>query len=641
MHRLKRGSKLLVIAAFIMSMTMTGCSLQNSTEETTTSTTAENTATVNTTSYDVSNPENMSDLVLDMSAWNYDSDHDVYWQIGVSYCAKPDATDYESMGIYVPGAYMDAQKNEDGTYTCTINTQNEVNGYTSETAPIVMPINTAGYSAQAAPTSYSYDGISEYLESGFIYVYAGCRGRNNGENEDGTSYSGGAPWGVTDLKAAIRYLRYNGNNLPGDTDRIFTFGHSGGGAQSALMGATGDNELYFEYLESIGAAMLDEDGNYISDAVSGAMSWCPITSLDQADEAYEWMMGQYSDSGTRADTTWTSALSDDLANEFATYINQLGLTDEDGNVLTLTSSEDGIYTSGTYYDYVLKTIETSLNNFLSDTEFPYTSGGSVEMADGGFAGGGETPKGEKPEDGELPDRELPTDGELPSGEKPSKGMGKSGRDTESVTYETAQDYIDSLNSDVEWISYDSETNTATITSVGDFVTHCKNASKDVGAFDSLDTSQAENMLFGNAENDALHFDVIMSNLLIANSSKYEQYSDYDSSYAKAYEEDMDNVDELNVATSVRQNMYNPMYYLSNYYDGYGTSTVAKYWRINSGIAQGDTSLTTEMNLALALQAYDGVESVDFTTVWGQGHTTAERTGSSSENFIQWVNECLE
>ena len=35
-----------------------------------------------------------------------------------------------------------------------------------------------------------------------------------------------------------------------------------------------------------------------------------------------------------------------------------------------------------------------------------------------------------------------------------------------------------------------------------------------------------------------------------------------------------------------------------------------------------------------------VESVDFATVWGQAHTTAERVGTSTENFINWVNESL-
>lgn len=34
---------------------------------------------------------------------------------------------------------------------------------------------------------------------------------------------------------------------------IFTFGMSGGGAQSALMGVTGDSALYDDYLQSIGA----------------------------------------------------------------------------------------------------------------------------------------------------------------------------------------------------------------------------------------------------------------------------------------------------------------------------------------------------------------------------------------------------
>ena len=50
-------------------------------------------------------------------------------------------------------------------------------------------------------------------------------------------------------------------------------------------------------------------------------------------------------------------------------------------------------------------------------------------------------------------------------------------------------------------------------------------------------------------------------------------------------------------------MYNPLYYFSGYYDGYQKSAVADYWRIRTGIAQSDTSLTTEVNLALALKNY--------------------------------------
>lgn len=51
-------------------------------------------------------------------------------------------------------------------------------------------------------------------------------------------------------------------------------------------------------------------------------------------------------------------------------------------------------------------------------------------------------------------------------------------------------------------------------------------------------------------------------------------------------------------------------------------------------------VSNKMNLAAALRANASVEDVDFETVWGQGHTTAERTGSSDENFIAWVGECL-
>ena len=85
-------------------------------------------------------------------------------------------------------------------------------------------------------------------------------------------------------------------------------------------------------------------------------------------------------------------------------------------------------------------------------------------------------------------------------------------------------------------------------------------------------------------------------------------------------------------------MYNPMYYLDDYYDGFGSSNVAKYWRIRSGIEQGDTALTTELNLKLALNQIESVEDVDFAMVWGKGHTEAERTGSATSNFISWVKE---
>ncbi len=56
--------------------------------------------------------------------------------------------------------------------------------------------------------------------------------------------------------------------------------------------------------------------------------------------------------------------------------------------------------------------------------------------------------------------------------------------------------------------------------------------------------------------------------------------------------------------------------------------------------QSDTALTTEVNLALALKNYTGVNTVDFESVRGAGHTEAERTGNSTDNFIARVHECM-
>ncbi len=362
---------------------------------------------------------------IDPSAWQYNADDDVYYQIGISYCETPADTTYETLAVFVPGSYMTGTENGDGTWTCEINSEGTVGSYTAENAPIVMPINTPGYSAQSALTDYT--SVTEYTGEGFVYVHAGCRGRD-----------AGAPAGVTDLKAAVRYVRYTDDTLPGDAESIFTFGMSGGGAQSSLMGSTGDSSLYEPYLEQIGAV------SGVSDAGLGSMCWCPITSIEA------------------------------------------------------------------------------------------------------------------------------------------------------------------------------------------FVSAFKSASKNLGAFDQLDGGQGENTLFGYGDGNGAHFDATLAGIL----------SELENEYASAYAEDLTKTDSAGNTVDVRLNMYTPLYYLLESEEGYQTSQVAKYWRIRTGIAQGDCALATEMDLALALENIDTVESVDFETIWGAGHTQAERTGNSTDNFIQWVNDCM-
>lgn len=552
---------------------------------------------------------------IDNTKWQYNSEDDVYYQLGIQYCENPADISYETLAVFVPGGYMDAEDNGDGTYTCKIDETSEVGTYTATTAPIVMPINTPGYSAMAPLTSYS--SFTEYTDEGFVYVHAGCRGRD-----------AGAPAGVTDLKAAVRYLRYTDDSVPGDAESIFTFGMSGGGAQSALMGATGDSALYDTYLEEIGAV------SGVSDAVLGSMCWCPITNLDTADEAYEWMMG-VTRSGLSEEE---QKISDMLAKAFAEYINNAGIKDSDGNILTLSESEDGMYQAGSYYDYMLSVIEGSLNNFLSDTVFPYevSSGGHGGPGGhggfgGGFPGGGERPgngNGQTP-DGALPEGDAPSDLSFEEIDDITRNETSTGISL-SGTYNTAQDYIDALNSNGVWVNYDASTNTASITSIKDFVLACKRASKNLGAFDQLDGGQGENTLFSYGDGSGAHFDAYLAAIL----------EELGSDYAADYAADLSKRDSEGNTVDSRLDMYTPLYYLLESSDGYETSKVAKYWRIRTGIAQGDCALSTEVNLALALEDYEAVESVDFETVWGAGHTMAERTGNSTENFISWVNKCM-
>ena len=527
-------------------------------------------------------------LNFDSKNWSYDSTNKVYYQIGVVYCTSPVDTSYQSLGIYVPEEYL-VCSNVNEKYDCKVNSSGKKGLYSATNAPVVFPVETPGYAPMKAPTAYNYKTVSNFVSQGIIYIYAGCRGKYAG----GEEYTAGAPWGVTDLKSAIRFLRYNSKLLPGDLNRMYSFGMSGGGAQSCLMGITGNSEFFTKYLENNGAALRDADGNEIKDNIKGSQCWCPITNLDTADAAYEWNMGQYYSTNSRAEGNFTRKLSSDLANKYFEYVNELKLKDPSGKELTLTELN-----KGTYYDYLLQIIEESLNNFLSDTTFPY-------------------------------DPSQKGDDHFPPGPPQERRL--------STIYNTAQEYIDHLNEDFSWVTYDSSTNKAKITSVGDFVKKCKSPTKSVGAFDSFTKTQAENYVFGvDGVNYAKHFSQIISDLLNENKDVYSKLSNWNASYPDEYTQDLTKTDSIGKTIKERVSIYNPMYYLNEYYEGYKRSDVADYFRINTGIFQSDTSNVVEMNLYLALLNYG--KNAEFTTVWEKQHVEAERTGNAEDNFIAWVNK---
>jgi hypothetical protein len=176
------------------------------------------------------------------------------------------------------------------------------------------------------------DAIGAALKAGYVIVRAGTRGRGL-TAADGT-YPGHAPAVVVDAKAAIRYLKLNDAVMPGSADKIVITGMSGGGGLSTAVAASGNSPEYYPYLQEIGAAGIDADGNStLKDDVFATIAYCPITDLDHADIAYEWQYG-----ATRLAlgemTGEAKTVSEELAAEYPAYLASLGLKLEDGTPLT-------------------------------------------------------------------------------------------------------------------------------------------------------------------------------------------------------------------------------------------------------------------------------------------------------------------
>jgi hypothetical protein len=257
----------------------------------------------------------------------------------IVYVKNPVDTTYETMNIYIPEAYFNGE---------------EINGYTADTAPVYfrntvgaympgralsltedssdsgtgMPMQGGMTTPDGTPLAMmggagnsDRDNMELVLGQGYVLACPGARGRTN-TNEDGTVYTGKAPAGLVDLKAAVRYLRYNDAAMPGSAEKIVSDGTSAGGAMSALLGATGNNQDYEPYLKAIGAADTRDD-------IFASVDYCPIINLDNADTAYEWQYAgitSISDRGTTKDLTADQLkLSAQLKSMFPAYVNSLNL----------------------------------------------------------------------------------------------------------------------------------------------------------------------------------------------------------------------------------------------------------------------------------------------------------------------------
>lgn len=283
----------------------------------------------------------------------------------IIYVKHPIDTKYELMNIYIPDSYFH---------------NGSINGYTAQTAPIFFHNNIGGYmpaepatllqkplpnmpksnkSTQQGPKSAHT--IALALAEGYVVAAPGARGRTNSD--------GKAPAALVDLKAAVRYLKYNDQKMPGDANKIISNGTSAGGAISTLLGATGDSQDFIPYLNKIGAANT-------SDQIFAVSAYCPITDLEHADSAYEWQLNNihhYEKMDIKmldykVERKLTAGVltekeihtSNDLKKQFPKYLNGLHLLDQQGKQLTLDDSGNGNF-KDLMKNYVMQSAQDALD----------------------------------------------------------------------------------------------------------------------------------------------------------------------------------------------------------------------------------------------------------------------------------------
>lgn len=151
-----------------------------------------------------------------------------------------------------------------------------------------------------------------------------------------------------------------------------------------------------------------------------------------------------------------------------------------------------------------------------------------------------------------------------------------------------------------WITWADDAATFSFT---DYVTHA-GRSKDVPAFDALDLSAAENILFGTETINARHFTTF----------SLQQSSGGDTA-------------ELDADLPAIINLMNPMVFITQ-----GCEGCAQYWWLRQGSSDTDTALTVFANLATSLENQG--QDVNSWLYWDAGHGADE----DPEAFIAWIGE---
>ena len=556
--------------------------------------------------------------------WTFDEKNQCWCLEDILYTEKATTPKFQRLSIFVPKPYMRA-KGE-------INPEGEMNGYTAKTVPVIFENNSAGYMQMPhtwldGPRCYAH----QYLKQGYMYVTCGSRGHES-RDADG-NLCGKSPATLVDLKTGVRFIRHNRESIPGDMDKIISVGWSAGGAMSALLAVTGNNDRFTSYLEDNGAFMEE------SDAVYAAQIYCPIIDLEHADLAYEWQFAadrenEASPAGPAGVMSpFEEALSAKLKDAYVAYFNSLKLHDPDnGEILYL--SADG--RSGSGYDYLMKKLNEAVGIYftrLKAGELPeryspedYLCGNYTCAVPAPMGGPKEKDKADLMQGHAGPGVALHRPSEEPGmetpGEPPSLGDMVS-RPPKGAPHQKPfkPPMIEVKGKDKsEWLSWDGKN--AVIKDLDSYVLNHRRRMKPCPSFDLLKNGSGENKVFGTPKHPGMHFSAAIAEALRELKEEFpDEYRKYYEAYASVSDD-----------TELERRVYliNPL----NYIGTEEKSETAKYCRIRVGASDADTSFSVSMTLALKL-AEAGI-ATDYQLVWEQPHSEADYAGE----IIRWIERIV-
>ncbi|MDO4163272.1 MAG: alpha/beta hydrolase [Bacteroides sp.] len=510
------------------------------------------------------NPQGSTDKVLRMpdgKTVKYRAYEHIYYVTNVE-----DST-YQYLNFYVPESVY-ASGNDD--------------------VPILLRTYVGGYMAAKAMEPSGTDATGRALLEGYAVCIPGARGSNSIVEKNGKQiYTGRIPAGLLDLKAAVRYLRLNDGLMPGNAEKIITDGTSAGGAMSSLLESTGNSPLYDDYLKKMGAADARDD-------VFAAVCYCPITDLEHADMAYEWLY-QCTNTKVRQLTEEQQKISAELAEAYPAYLNSLQLKAPDGTLLT----------ADNYLDYVKSFLIQSVQRARNEgCDIPDSIGIT------------------------LNERQMPMMGNRPPAFdkstrfKPKDGIRRPDAGNGTPTPPTANNRRDAAAAPADIDARQAPSfGPQGITmhkEQGEFVLDIDMptylnyvattaALKLPPAFDTQgvlpgNTDSAENRAFGNAEGSSVNFTAY--------------------AISKATNGKTQKVDE---ALRTRIYLINPMNFIAD-----AGSTKAQHWYIRHGARDRDTSFCVPINLATKLMncGYD----VDFRLPWNRPHSG----DYNLDDLFEWI-----